>query len=47
MGAGAFVGAGSIVNAVEDHAVKQLHFPKPWLQLHVNGQIESLKILCQ
>jgi len=41
----ASAGAGSVIDAVEDHAVEQWHFPKTWLQQHANGQIESLKLL--
>ena len=41
----ASAGAGGVIDAVEDHAVEQWHFPKTWLQQHANGQIESLKLL--
>ena len=47
LGEGAFVGAYSVIEAIDEYAVKQRHFPKTWLQLHVNGHIELLEIYRQ
>ena len=41
----ASAGAGSVIDAVEDHRVEQWHFPIEWLRNHGIGQIESLKLL--
>lgn len=37
--------AGSVIDAVEDHDIKQWHLPKYWLRELGNGQIDSLKLL--
>ena len=41
----ASAGAGSVIDAVEDHRVEQWHFPIEWLRNLGIGQIESLKLL--
>lgn len=40
----ASAGAGSVIDAVEDHDIEQWHLPKQWLQQPGNGQIDSLKL---
>ena len=41
----ASAGAGSVIDAVEDHDIEQWHLPKQWLRQLGNGQIDSLKLL--
>jgi phage repressor protein C with HTH and peptisase S24 domain len=41
----ASAGAGSVIDAVEDHDIEQWHLPKQWLRQLGNGQIDSLKPL--
>lgn len=38
-------GAGSVIDAVENHDIEQWHLPKQWLRQLGNGQIDSLKLL--
>ena len=41
----ASTGAGSVIDAVEDHNIEQWHLSKQWLRQLGNGQIDSLKLL--
>ena len=41
----ASAGAGSVIDAVEDHDIEQWHLPKQWLRQVGNGQIDPLKLL--